>query len=690
MGAQTNGDRDRHLDLTHEDGEDPSGIQPDPVIDVAPDETNTGNIPGPPELPLLLAGPIVRRAAPDAVLVWVATSVDVAVTGRVYQGTSREGRELGGGEATTLRFGAHLYIKLVRLTPAAGQFPRQTVLGYDLRFTPGEGQVATRPGGLIAHQDLLFRGCRLPTFVLDPAPESTALRVVHASCRKLLPASETGPDAIEHLHGYLSDTWQQPHGRPSALILTGDQIYADDVNDDLLRVISRLAPLLMGFQEVVPSREATSGEGSSGDPLPTDRAQLVRSAHLTVDEAVAHSHLLSLGEFAAMYLLSWSPALYDLPWVRDTLPGALYDNLRSTALKMRRVLAHAPTYMVLDDHEVTDDWPMDQNSWDEVLGDGRGRWIIANGLIACWAFQLKGNDPALRAGGVIERALRQYVDAGLSTVGADAAAQRRLVDVAHTTARTVVEQAKAFHFVTPTSIPILFVDTRTQRSLHRREVSPGLLDGAGRNAVRRLLGAFPAHLPMLVVSPAPVLENPGFVIGQSTAGFYEGDKEGWARDGRCYRSFLALLEGRRPVVVLSGDVHHSYVSCGEFSLRDGGPTTRIFQLTCSAMRNKPTGAALAGLEAQNRAGVIGGLVAGPLGAFGGRELATESDEDFDDAGGGELRHELVDMRVGRVIADNSFAVLQIDVSDGQVRIHHEIHTTGGQMGLFSRVVPLHA
>src|SRR5262249_22032482 len=61
--------------------------------------------------------------------------------------------------------------------------------------------------------------------------------------------------------------------------------------------------------------------------------------------------------------------------------------------KVRRVLANVPTYMILDDHEVTDDWNLNLMWYDRVYGTSLGTMTIRNALVAYALFQDWGNDP---------------------------------------------------------------------------------------------------------------------------------------------------------------------------------------------------------------------------------------------------------------------------------------------------------
>ena len=61
--------------------------------------------------------------------------------------------------------------------------------------------------------------------------------------------------------------------------------------------------------------------------------------------------------------------------------------------RVRRALANVPTYMVFDDHDVTDDWNIGRAWRDQVQTTKLGRRIISNALVAYALFQDGGNDP---------------------------------------------------------------------------------------------------------------------------------------------------------------------------------------------------------------------------------------------------------------------------------------------------------
>src|SRR5262245_7976522 len=65
-------------------------------------------------LPILLAGPIVRRLQRTSVWLWLATSIPVTVTASV-QTTKTPSSIVGRGKASSFRLGERLHITLIRV-----------------------------------------------------------------------------------------------------------------------------------------------------------------------------------------------------------------------------------------------------------------------------------------------------------------------------------------------------------------------------------------------------------------------------------------------------------------------------------------------------------------------------------------------------------------------------------------------
>src|SRR5258708_4596371 len=151
-------------------------------------------------LPLILAGPMLRRTEPRAVTVWLALKEPRMVTLRIYD------RDAGGdlvqqieGTRHTVRLGD--YLPIVAVTARAARGDEQLAWGglyyYDLLFRPDdavEGLAAasqlSTPGILNSDSSaadplhrLVYPGHPLPGFVLPPE-DLNHVRLLHGSCRK--------------------------------------------------------------------------------------------------------------------------------------------------------------------------------------------------------------------------------------------------------------------------------------------------------------------------------------------------------------------------------------------------------------------------------------------------------------------------------------------------------------------------
>ena len=215
----------------------------------------------------------------------------------------------------------------------------------------------------------------MPSFVLQ-TPGRNELTALFGSCRKLHGA---GDDATLAALGLLTQKALDAKARQTALFLMGDQIYADDVHDELLPVLMEIDDAL-GGGTVEPLPGVQKLERKAGM-----RQKLAKSAGFT--SSALTNHAFTLGEFAALYLLAWNPDLW--PSVKD----AALQEARQGSAAMRRLLANVPTYMIFDDHEVTDDWNLDAPWRRDVDRSPLGRRVMANGLAAFALFQGWGNNP---------------------------------------------------------------------------------------------------------------------------------------------------------------------------------------------------------------------------------------------------------------------------------------------------------
>lgn len=376
-------------------------------------------------LPLILAGPILRRTEPDAVTVWLALKEPRKVTLRVYSTVAGKGETVNQmvllGSRYTVPLGQYLHV--VAVTAKPDPVHARSFWGLrDLRLQPGEIYAydldfgncnlteALTLGGFFPRVTISYFEHNLPTFAMPP-DDLNDLRIVHGSCRK---PHGGGRDALPILDDLISYYADRANSRPHQLFLTGDQIYGDDVADPLLWAVTDAGNTLLGWEENLPFQKLENGEYGYKKPSelkPGKRSDIARNyggftAMLVNKQEKAKSHLFSLGEYYAMYLFVWSPILWPnrfptgIKVRKDPKNAKSWDEEAEVLLefasdlwKVRRSLANVPTYMICDDHDISDDWYLNREWCNRVLSKPFGRRVLQNGLLAYALFQGWGNTP---------------------------------------------------------------------------------------------------------------------------------------------------------------------------------------------------------------------------------------------------------------------------------------------------------
>lgn len=545
-------------------------------------------------LPLILAGPILRRVEPGLVSVWLALSEEATVKLTLWEGQATADKpSLLSGPATaapTLRVGEKLHIVVVALKiPAESNktlLPGR-VYSYDVTLQTKSGKTENLKSqkllqdGVINGQPHLALGYEpdvLPSFSLPPA-ELTDLRLVHGSCRR---ANSPQPDAQVWVDDLIKDARRDQSTyalkRPHQLLLTGDQIYADDVARLQLNMLIEAGRTLIGASGLIPIerlmvehvREGVNDPKAERDIFPADQFNFPPGWRngLIVDEARmtstdGHSHLISFGEFCAMYLSVWSnacwPVISEFPKEDRFLPPFNVPTRRAAFLtdpfkddagkdlsdkkkeekkaglsraykgekeilttflnglpKVRRGLANVPTYMMFDDHEATDDWYLNPIWRDRVLTTVLGKTIIRNAMLSYALFQGWGNDPLKFESGdykrLLELAKQLFPDA--TTPGPNETAGAEIdkllgLDLASGSASS--DPPIKWHYSVPgQKHHLLAIDNRTRRSYVSPVGPPGNVSVAAQKE-QILADPLPAGVEVLVVvAPLQVIGPPTF------------------------------------------------------------------------------------------------------------------------------------------------------------------------------------
>lgn len=552
-------------------------------------------------LPVILAGPVLRRLTRTEVSVWVACTLGDQITFTVRH-------RIPGGASSTVdvtptKVGLQLFMTVLTAPAPDGQFGVGEIYEYELDAP----WTAARPidwTPFLIDENSVTR----PTF-LGPPDNVDDLVILHASCRK---PHGGGHDGLALAELAISSRFEQnPGPQPQLMLLSGDQIYVDEVGHPLAVRINRLAEDLIGIDE-------TDVFG----PVPRigDRKPATNGFGFTT--GAGSNHLWSYGEFMAMYLLAWSNVLWpdqlepfpDNPiiealevaesaekpgWDRDL--GNL-GRFRDALPRVVRLLANVPSLMIFDDHEVTDDWNLDFSWISNVYANTGGRRVITNGLLAYSLCQHWGNSPdRFDTPGSPEAVLLTAVSDAVAASTSPALAAAALLGMPPLTfseppppvALRDSSSASAIRYDTTLEpedgwpARIVLLDERTAREFTRTDNQSARIS---RAALAQQLPLPDSPAPVTIVVAAAPIFGSDIVedVIQPTADLLPGggefaDFESWSAVRANHQDLLERLSRHHPVVVLSGDVHYGFTA--RMTRTENGTITRVAQLTGSAAKN---------------------------------------------------------------------------------------------------------
>ena len=565
--------------------------------------------------PRVLAGPILRRVTPNSVTVWLAMRVGGDVTLTVLDALNVP---LATGHRHTVAVGTQLHIVCVTAVPGTGapDLAEGVVYRYNLAFAFDDGQgmdLPTATGTQTLPGAFCYVPFGLPSFCLPPASLDD-LRILCGSCR--IPHGN-GRDCFSIGDKLLAQAASNPLARPHQLLLTGDQIYADDVAASLLMVLSDAAHVLLGWKEQIPYDD----QGSKADVdklLPFLRRAPLEAAGFTSEDL--DGQLLSLGEYLCMYLMVWSDVLWpaDMPAFNDVAkatgvvlggdPIALGHWLGQRAKKghdfgmtreaaklalfrqdlqdVRRMLANIPSYMICDDHEVTDDWNMTRDTCKSLYGHPLGLRVAQNALVAYSLCQHWGNVPEVFEGTGPGKALLDLLDGtrDAARYEGNSPALRTLVAVHEESVLATRPNNAVFH--DPDSLiynftvegpghQVIFTDSRSWRSFPTGRVGGGVLLPSEQLA-QQIVATPPAGERFVIVvmtTNAPAVEPiRSAARHDGIANFFEHFPdvyEAWEMPSVHFDRLMASLTEKLPrvdgkrtgaIALLSGDVHFSFAT----------------------------------------------------------------------------------------------------------------------------------
>ena len=183
-------------------------------------------------LPPVLAGPLLRRLEPKRLVLWLVASRELKLTIRLQPAQAQALDVRLDAHCQIVPVGRHAFIHLIDV-PLTDALPLDVNIHYDV-LIDGDGIAQWAP-------HLLYPGATLPDFVVH----GRIHQLVHGSCRKPHHRADDGLLCIDRLLAQAPTVAE----RPALLMMSGDQVYADDVAGPMLRAIHGLIARLGLFDE---------------------------------------------------------------------------------------------------------------------------------------------------------------------------------------------------------------------------------------------------------------------------------------------------------------------------------------------------------------------------------------------------------------------------------------------------------
>ena len=323
----------------------------------------------------------------------------------------------------------------------------------------------------------------------------------------------------------------------------------------------------------------------------------------------------------------------------------LYERAWTTSPNVRALLGNVPAFLMLDDHEVTDDWNFDA-SWVRMIHsqlDHYRMWpkTITDALCAYWIYQGLGNKA--RSDWQRERDPRAEVLDRAQRAGIDALPELRKCIYRAVMAESPADAKATFqtglslnwHYSLPFEPPFLVPDCRTRKCLVPKDEAMKLIDHERDPPQSETIDAeqikwlrkalVGCKAPVAFIAPSTpllmqkavlkIMSQPesyarawlrniegetvvglalALLTGSSSLDVIRSfrivkDLELMIRD-KSWRDLWGLVEmmHRKPspvktLVLVSGDVHHTYCMTGNLSGR-GRPFPELLQITSSGLK----------------------------------------------------------------------------------------------------------
>ncbi|WP_063371837.1 hypothetical protein [Pseudoalteromonas luteoviolacea] len=526
-------------------------------------------------LPNILSGPMVRRAEPNSICLQFILTTPSQLTGSI-DGISTDSKQ------TTIGLGERLYLIFLSITPKQGGFPLDKALSYQVSVD----------GSTQKHDHLSYG--TTPTLIV---PKNLS-GVLHGSCRN---PHHPSKDSLVAADEYLRQGAMASEQRASLLLMSGDQVYADDVAGPMLKAIHQLIPILGIYEEQplnLPLPDTLEAQLYKRDKfLPKEswekRSKFSLGYWTRKDEphfssVKAGNHLISFEEFVAFYVLNFSATAWTLvsPFEFEqaqlSKPHALQFEAEERALRdfidtlpsVERLMANISTLMMFDDHDITDDWNLTPKWEQNIANSNESKRIVNNGLIAYWLFQGLGNDALAQSGTLLGEFKQSLKD------------EKWCFSIFDKT----INRFGQWHYCLDTYPKVVVLDTRTHRWRSEQDFNEpsGLMDW---ESLMELQDVLINHESVLLVSPAPVF---GVKVIETIQAVFNScgqplvvDVENWMAHEGAAKKLIDIFKREdtpKETIILSGDVHYSF--CFSVQARFGRHHNRIWQLTASGIKNE--------------------------------------------------------------------------------------------------------
>lgn len=595
----------------------------------------------------IIAGPVVRHCDVSQLNFWLVTTQAYDFTFKLYRNNNEEelkkiesvsehshqllfktklsasktdlskteststntNKKVNTSQLQQIQIGESAFINLITILAedhcSESVFPENTLLSYDIITSIHNGKTES----ITELSHLLYPDQKLPNLVIKPNIEN----LLHGSCRKPHYKSEDGLKQVDCVL-QASDV----DNRPSMLIMSGDQIYADDVAGPTLNAIHQVIDMLGLYNEEFElDAELNKSQVTNSQSLFKHQHCYYQRQHLLPTHTQhtlfgektqpiftsvhVNNHLITLSEVIAMYLLTWSPELWEKVKLATPPPNlsqalqAVYKkelevitDFHQGLYEVRRAMAHIPVYMIFDDHDITDDWNLTRGWEEAAYTNPFAKQIIGNALIGYWLCQGWGNAPDKFTDLLTNQT--QYFNSK------EREHKTELIDA--------LFDFEQWNYNLNTTPKIVVLDTRTQRwrSESNENKPSGLMDWETLSDFQQELIKEPS---VIVVSPAPIygvklietIQRIFTLCGKPLA----VDAENWMAHSGTANVILNIFRNPKTppnFIILSGDVHYSFVY--EVTHRFRKNSAKIIQVTCSGIKNTFPDILLTVLEKLNK------------------------------------------------------------------------------------------